>query len=96
MKFSDAVQIVHPEIAVKPKKTGKFHEVTSADEQLVVSYEIIDESFSHAFGIEKTVNHEITDIQLYVPSIKKWVDVSDMSDFQEPALELLRKAISNE
>lgn len=93
MKFSDAVQIMHPEIAVK---SSKFREAASDDNNLIVRFEKKDESFSHAFGIQKVIDFEITEIELYVPSIKKWVDVSDHSDFQEPALELLRKAISNE
>lgn len=66
------------------------------DNTLVIEIEKRDDSFGHAFGLQKVVNYEITRIDAYIPALKDWLDVTHMSVFDERANQLLQEFIENE
>jgi len=68
-----------------------LHEILTDNMQ--VSYEIVRDSFDHAFGIQKTINYEIKKIEAYVPALEMWIDVTNLSEFSDAANKLLEKEV---
>lgn len=65
------------------------------DDNITIYYEIRDDSFSHAFGVERVINHEITRIEAYIPALDKWLDVTHMSEFEQISQKMLMEAIGH-
>lgn len=70
-------------------------EYANKQDTLVITYEVIDDSFSHAFGIEKKTSYSITKIEAYVPALDNHIDVSNIADFEDAAQRLLEQAIAD-
>lgn len=78
------------------KKEPNFKEISNEAQNLTIEIEVRDDSFDHAFGVERVINHEIRSIEAYIPALKQWLDVTHMNEFQEPAKQLLQEFIENE
>lgn len=50
------------------------------NDNMVVEFEVTDESFDHAFGREKKSGYEINKISVYIPAIDDWWDQTHSSD----------------
>lgn len=72
-----------------------LREYTNKQDTLAITYEVRDESFSHAFGVEKKTSYEITKIEAYIPALGTHVDVTNHSDFSDVAQRLLEQAIAD-
>ncbi len=58
-----------------------------------VSYELIDDSFSHEYGTEKKTGYKITEVQIYIEALDTWfldLDLNNENDKQKEVLEHAR------
>jgi len=60
-------------------------------DEIVIEYETINESFSHAFGTQKTVGYEIRNILVYIPVLGYWLNLTHMNEFEGIANKLIEK-----
>lgn len=61
-----------------------------------IQYETTDESFDHAFGSETKTSLEWTKAEAFVPVLDEWIDVTNNSEFQSLANQLLNEVVLNE
>lgn len=59
-------------------------------DDVVISYVVEDQSFSHAFGIERRIAYDITSIKVYVPFVDEWMDVTNADQmYYDKAIKLV-------
>jgi len=54
---------------------------TIENDNVIIEYEIIDESFDHAFGTQYQTSFEIKKVEVYIPLVDKYVDMTHVGDF---------------
>lgn len=96
MKIEEAAAIAYPRLARTLKKDPIYKEYSNDAQNLTIEIEKIDNTFDHAFGVERVINHEIRKIEAFIPALNEWLDVTHIGAFDKPAKKLLQEFIENE
>lgn len=96
MKIEEAAAIVRHHAALTLSKDPIYKEYSNDAQNLTIEIEKIDNTFDHAFGVERVINHEIRKIEAFIPALNEWLDVTHIGAFDKPAKKLLQEFIDNE
>ena len=68
---------------------------TVETDDIRIEYSFVDTSFEHAFGVQRQWSYDIERIEVYIPAIDEWLDMSHTSYFDKVASKLVEQDIDN-